>query len=84
MMCSLFDDKITLNEPLDGMESMASQSAHTRGLIKIDTVRWTSECRWETEENRKGFINMLCFKCPRVQKHLNYRQPELTIVYFVV
>ena len=51
MMCFLVDDKSTLSEPLDGMESMASQRAHTRGLIEIDTVRWTSECRWETEEN---------------------------------
>ena len=68
MMCFLFDDKNTLSEPLDGMVSMASQRAHTRDQIKINTVRWTSECRWETEENRKGFINMLCFKCARVQK----------------
>ena len=37
MMCFLFDDKSTLSELLDGMESMASQRAHTRGLIKVDT-----------------------------------------------
>ena len=31
MMCFLFDDKSMLSEPLDGMETMASQRAHTRG-----------------------------------------------------
>ena len=52
-MCFLFDDKRTLSEPLDGTESMASQRAHTRGLIKIDTVRWASECRFDSKQSKE-------------------------------
>ena len=74
MMCFLFDDKSTLSEPLDGLECMASQRAHTRGLIKIDTVRWT-------EENRKGFINIVVLQVSTCsQEHLisriNWKGPS--------
>ena len=49
MVCFQFDEKSTMlfvGDTLEGMESMASQRAHTRGLTKIDTVRLTSECRF--------------------------------------
>ena len=67
MMCFLFDDKSTLSEPLDGMESMASQRTHTRGPIKIDTVRWTSECRFESKQS-KGLHQHVVFQVVHVFK----------------
>ena len=42
MVCFQFDDKSTLlfvADTLEVMESTAPQRAHTRGLIKVDTVR---------------------------------------------